>query len=54
MGEQNPFEGVDTYTDPAEITEDHGVEDPEASPASVASAIGSFNASVALTNTFGC
>ncbi|CAL9505210.1 hypothetical protein SUDANB121_03536 [Nocardiopsis dassonvillei] len=54
MSEKTLFEGADDYTTPAEIVEENEVENPEASPASIASAIGSFNASLALTNTFGC
>ena len=52
MTEKNLFEGADDYTDPAEIAQETGTEDPEASP--ISAAIGSFAASLAVTNTFGC
>ncbi|WP_017585896.1 LxmA leader domain family RiPP [Nocardiopsis ganjiahuensis] len=50
MGEKTPFEGVDNYTDPAEITKDQDVEEPEATPASIALSVGS----IVATQHWGC
>ncbi|WP_017581469.1 LxmA leader domain family RiPP [Nocardiopsis valliformis] len=58
MAEKTPFDGADNYTDPAEITEDHGVEDPEATPSVVVSIAASASAvsggGVTATRHFGC
>ena len=54
MSGKTLFEGADGYTTPAEIAQETDVENPEASPAVIATGVASFNASLALTNTFGC
>ncbi|WP_017581467.1 LxmA leader domain family RiPP [Nocardiopsis valliformis] len=50
MSEKTPFDGADNYTDPAEITEDQEIENPEVTPASVAASV----SVVIATNRFGC
>ena len=42
MSSENLIEGADAYTDLTEVAEEQQTEAPEASPAIVASAIGSF------------
>ncbi|MEU0488593.1 LxmA leader domain family RiPP [Nocardiopsis changdeensis] len=54
MTEKNLFEGADDYTTPAEIAEEHEVENPEITPTVTISFVSGAAASAGATKALGC